>query len=270
MDTPLSQKRLSHLSRSVDGLRVIVTGSASGMGRATAHLFADEGSKVVVTDYNAAGVDQVVDEIAAVYGTSAVVGVHADVSTSAGRHAIVQCCVDSFGGVDALINNAGVALRTSAFASDDVFNEAWDKSLAINLSAHAHLMRLCVPYLEVAPHGGRIVNIASTEGILATAGLMAYTASKHGVIGVTKGFAAELGNHNITVNAVCPGPVRTGMTAGIPEDFKEIYARRKIPRKRYGEPEEVAHMTVNLCMPASQFVNGATIVVDGGMSILHA
>ncbi len=131
-------------------------------------------------------------------------------------------------------------------------------------------MRLCVPYLKQAPHGGRIVNIASTEGILATAGLMAYTASKHGVIGVTKGFAAELGRHNITVNAVCPGPVRTAMTAGIPEDFKEIYAKRKIPRQRYGDPEEVAHMTVNLCMPASQFVNGATIVVDGGMSILHA
>ena len=262
--------RLSQLSRSVAGIRVIVTGSASGMGRATAHVFADEGAKVVVTDYDAAGVKKVVDEIAAVYGAASVVGVHADVSTSAGRQAIVQCCLDAFGSIDALVNNAGVALRSSAFADDDAFTEAWDRSLAVNLSAHAHLMRLCVPYLEKAPHGGRIVNIASTEGILATAGLMAYTASKHGVIGVTKGFAAELGRHNITVNAVCPGPVRTAMTAGIPEDFKEIYAKRKIPRQRYGDPEEVAHMTVNLCMPASQFVNGATIVVDGGMSILHA
>jgi 3-oxoacyl-[acyl-carrier protein] reductase len=262
--------RLSQLSRSVAGVRVIVTGSASGMGRATAHVFADEGAKVVVTDYDAAGVKKVVDEIAAVYGADSVVGVHADVSTSAGRQAIVQCCLDAFGGIDALVNNAGVALRSSAFADDDEFTEAWDRSLAVNLSAHAHLMRLCVPYLKQAPHGGRIVNIASTEGILATAGLMAYTASKHGVIGVTKGFAAELGRHNITVNAVCPGPVRTAMTAGIPEDFKEIYAKRKIPRQRYGDPEEVAHMTVNLCMPASQFVNGATIVVDGGMSILHA
>jgi len=262
--------RLSQLSRSVAGVRVIVTGSASGMGRATAHVFADEGAKVVVTDYDAAGVKKVVDEIAAVYGAASVVGVHADVSTSAGRQAIVQCCLDAFGGIDALVNNAGVALRSSAFADDDEFTEAWDRSLAVNLSAHAHLMRLCVPYLKQAPHGGRIVNIASTEGILATAGLMAYTASKHGVIGVTKGFAAELGRHNITVNAVCPGPVRTAMTAGIPEDFKEIYAKRKIPRQRYGDPEEVAHMTVNLCMTASQFVNGATIVVDGGMSILHA
>ena len=104
---------------------------------------------------------------------------------------------------------------------------------------------------------------------VATAGLAAYAASKAGVVGLTKSFAVELGRHGVTVNCICPGPIRTGMTAGIPDDAKTIYAKRRVPLRRYGEPEEVAQMTLNLCLPASSFVNGAIIPVDGGMSIRH-
>ena len=88
-------------------------------------------------------------------------------------------------------------------------------------------------------------------------------------MGLTKSFAVELGRHGVTVNCICPGPISTGMTSSIPDEAKEVYARRRVPLRRYGVPEEVAHMTLNLCLPASSFVTGAAIAVDGGMSIRH-
>jgi 3-oxoacyl-[acyl-carrier protein] reductase len=121
----------------------------------------------------------------------------------------------------------------------------------------------------VASGEGRVVNIASTESIVATAGLAAYAASKAGVTGLTRSLAVELGRHGVTVNCICPGPIETGMTAPIPDDAKATYARRRVPLRRYGDPEEVAHMTLNLCLPSSSFVNGATIPVDGGMTVRH-
>ena len=166
------------------------------------------------------------------------------------------------------MNNAGVALPTSAFQDEDEFALNWDRTLAVNLSAHAHLVRLALPHL-IAGGRGRIVNIASTEAIVTTAGMAAYAASKAGVVGLTKSLAVELGRHGVTVNCICPGPILTGMTAGISDADKDTYARRRVPLRRYGQPEEVAQMTLNLCLPASSFVNGAVIPVDGGMSIRH-
>ena len=113
---------------------------------------------------------------------------------------------------------------------------------------------------------GRIVNIASTEGLGSTPYNSPYSVSKHGVIGLTRAFAVELGRTGITVNCVCPGPIRTGMTAGIPDDAKDTFARRRVPMRRYGRPEEVAHATVSLVLPAMSFVNGAVLVVDGGLT----
>ena len=178
--------------------------------------------------------------------------------------------MQTWGGVDILINNAGISRISSVHSDIDTFTTNWEDTFEINVTAHAHFIRECLSYLQVAPHGGRVVNIASTEAIVATGGLAAYTAAKHAVIGLTKSFAVELGRHNITVNAICPGPIETGMTQGISEEAKEKYARRKVPLRRYGQPEEVAHMTVSLCMPAASFVDGAALVVDGGMSINHA
>jgi 3-oxoacyl-[acyl-carrier protein] reductase len=172
-------------------------------------------------------------------------------------------------GIDILVNNAGISRISSVHSDDETFNSNWDETLAVNVSAHAHLIRLALPQLLQAPHGGRIVNVASTEAVVATRGLAAYTASKHAVIGLTKSFAVELGRRNITVNAICPGPILTGMTSAIPEESKEKYARRKVPIGRYGDPEEVAQMTLSVCLPAASFLNGASIVVDGGMSINH-
>jgi 3-oxoacyl-[acyl-carrier protein] reductase len=261
--------RLSQLNRSVAGKAVIVTGAASGMGRATAHLFADEGARVVVADLGEERVAKVVAEITAVHGANNVVGVVADVTSDADRRRVVDTCLSQFGVIDVLVNNAGISVGSSVFADDDEFSLAWDNTLAVNVSAQAHFIRLVVPHMRGAEIAGRIINIASTEAIVATPGLAAYTAAKHGVVGLTKSMATQLGRYGITVNAVCPGPINTNMTADIPTDAKAKYAHRKVPLKRYGEPEEVAHMTLNLAMPASSFVNGAVVVVDGGMTIQH-
>jgi 3-oxoacyl-[acyl-carrier protein] reductase len=254
--------RLTKLSRSIAGKVAIVTGAASGMGRATAHLFADEGAKVAVVDLNADGVATVEREITEAGATAA--GWAVDVSDTAALKRLVDEVVARFGGIDILVNNAGVSLP-AAVDSDD-FDAAWTRTIAVNLTAHVQLIRACLPHLK-ANGSGRIVNIASTEGLGATAYISPYTASKHGVIGLTRALAVELGAQGVTVNCVCPGPIHTGMTAPIPDDAKRKFARRRVPLRRYGEPEEVAHATLSLVLPAASYINGAFLVADGGMTI---
>jgi 3-oxoacyl-[acyl-carrier protein] reductase len=260
--------RLTELSRSICGKVAIVTGGASGIGRATAQLFADEGARVVVADLGTDRISAVADEIRAVHGDEAALGVVCDVAVQDQLKALVSSTVEWGAGIDIVVNNAGVSLATSAFQPDDEFESNWARTVEINLTAHARLIRQAVPHLS-ASRAGRIVNIASTEAIVTTAGLSAYAATKAGVVGLTKSFAVELGRHGVTVNCICPGPIDTGMTAEIDAKSKEKYAHRRVPLRRYGSPEEVAHMTLNLCLPSASFVNGAAIPVDGGMSIRH-
>ncbi len=267
----MAQRRLTSLSRSIEDRVAIVTGAASGMGRATAHLFADVGARVVVADIGRPRVDAVVDEIRAVHGDGAALGIDCDVADPARLRSLVDSTLEWAGRLDIIVNNAGVSRVTSALPAvqpDDEFETNWAETLEVNLTAHARLIRIALPHL-IASGGGRVVNIASTESIVATAGLAAYAASKAGVTGLTRSLAVELGRHGVTVNCICPGPIATAMTGSIPQDAKETYARRRVPLRRYGDPEEVAHMTLNLCLPSSSFVNGATISVDGGMTIRH-
>ncbi len=260
--------RLTSLSRSIDGKRALVTGAASGMGRATAHLFADEGARVAVVDLGQDRVDAVVKEIQEAHGEDAAIGVVTDVSDLGQLHKLVDTVVGAFGGLDILVNNAGVALPTNTGQDEDEFLENWERTVAVNQTAHVHLVRLALPHFREAGMG-RVVNIASTESILTTAGMVAYTATKAAVVGITKSFAVELGREGITVNCICPGPIRTGMTASISDEDKNTYARRRVPLRRYGDPEEVAQMTLSMCLPAASFLNGAIVPVDGGMSIRH-
>ena len=260
--------RLTHLSRSIAGKRAIVTGAASGMGRATAHLFADEGARVAVVDLGEDRVGAVVEEIRTVHGPDAAQGWAVDVSDAEQVGHLVAEAAEAFGGLDILVNNAGISCAAGAMTDDAQFDEVWAATLAVNLTAQARMVRAVLPFLAAA-EGGRVVNIASTEGLIATAGITAYTASKHGVIGLTKSLAVELGRTGVTVNCVCPGPITTAMTASIPDEVKEVYARRRVPLRRYGDPEEVAHMTLSLVLPAASFVTGSIVVVDGGMTIRH-
>ena len=172
-------------------------------------------------------------------------------------------CATALGPIDILVNNAGVPAGTT-FDADD-FAEVWDHTFAINLTAQAAMVRACLADL-LREGSGRIVNIASTEALGATPRTAPYTASKHGVVGLTRSLAVELGRRGVTANCICPGPILTGMTAAIPDDAKEQFARRRVPAGRYGRPEEVAHIVLSLVLPASSYLNGAVIPVDGGMT----
>ncbi len=257
--------RLSTLSRSIAGKVALVTGAASGMGRATAHLFADEGAHVAVTDLDTDKVAAVVTEITGAGGSAA--GWVLDVSNAEHRASVVAAIAGRWGGLDILVNNAGIAIERTLDAED--FVAVWARTLDVLLTSQALLIRECLPQL-LASGAGRIVNIASTEGLGATKGISPYTAAKTGVIGLTRSLAVEFGTRGITVNCICPGPIRTGMTAGIPEELKAEFARRRVALKRYAEPEEVAHATLNFVLPASQYITGTHLAVDGGMTIKNA
>jgi 3-oxoacyl-[acyl-carrier protein] reductase len=245
----------------VRGQVVLVTGAASGMGRAIAHLFTDEGARVAVTDRDGAGVEKVVGEIAGADGEAA--GWALDVTDAGAIVRVVDEIVARLGPIDILVNDAGVSIAVEISADD--FEQAWDATMAVNLTAQARLIRACLPHLARGG-AGRIVNIASTEGLGATPFISPYTVSKHGVVGLTRSLACELGPKGVTVNCVCPGPIRTGMTAPIPDDAKERFARRRVPLRRYGDPEEVAHVVLSLALPAASYINGAIVPVDGGLS----
>jgi 3-oxoacyl-[acyl-carrier protein] reductase len=252
------------LSRSVKGLTVLVTGAASGMGRATALVFAAEGANVAVTDLNADATQAVADEIAAAGGSAKAWVL--DVAEPQDITKVVGDVARHFGSLDIVINNAGMSVRMPI--DDEGYDAGWDKALAVMLTAHPRIIRAALPHLRRSKCP-RIVNIASTEALGATATVSAYSAAKGGVTSLTRSLAVELGREGITVNCICPGPIRTGMTAGISDADKETYAKRRVPLRRYGDPEEVAQMTLSMCLPAASFLNGAIVPVDGGMSIRH-
>ncbi len=255
-------QRLSQLSRSIASKVAIVTGAASGMGRATAHLFADEGAHVAVVDQNGEGVKKVTEEISVAGGSAA--GWALDISDATALAKMLAEVVGKFGGLDILINNAGIS-RGAPIDHED-YEAAWARTIEVNLTAQVRLIRLALPHL-LASGAGRIVNIASTEGLGASAFASPYTAAKHGVVGLTRSMAVELGARGITVNCICPGPIHTGMTEGIPASAKTKFARRRVPLRRYGEPEEVAHGTLNFVLPASSYINGVVMPVDGGLRV---
>jgi len=237
----------------VAGRVAVVTGAASGIGRATAALLAEDGASVAALDR--------AEEVPTPERGRAWGGV--DVTDGDQVGTVLDEVRAELGPVDILVNNAGVSLPAAIDGPD--FEASWARTLAVNLTAHATLARACLDDLR-RDGEGRIVNIASSEALGATPFLSAYTASKHGVVGLTRGLAVELGRSGVTVNAVCPGPIHTGMTAVIPEDAKDAFARRRVPAGRYGRPEEVAHAVWALVLPASSYVNGAVLSVDGGLT----
>jgi 3-oxoacyl-[acyl-carrier protein] reductase len=251
--------------RTVAGLVALVTGAGSGMGKATAEVFAADGAHVAVTDVS-------LDTAGPVAGALKAQGLSAeawalDVTDPAAIRRVVAEVAERFGGLDSLINNAGI----SAFAPIDSedYEAVWERGVSVLLTSHQRLIRAALPHLRKSK-APRIVNIASTEALGATSRDSPYAAAKAGVTGLTRALAVELGPDGITVNCICPGPILTGMTARIPDEDKQVFARRRTALRRYGRPEEVAHMTLSLCLPAASYITGATIPVDGGLMARNA
>ncbi len=252
-------------ARSVAGSTVLITGAASGMGRATAEVFAAEGAHVALTDIAAESVREVADDL--VHRGFSAEAWTLDVTDGEAINTVVSAAAERFGGLDIVVNNAGVG----GFAAIDADNYemVWTRALGVMLTAHQRIIRAALPYLRksAAP---RIVNIASTEALGATARDSAYAAAKAGVTGLTRALAVELGREGVTVNCICPGPILTGMTEAIPEADRHTFAKRRTALGRYGRPDEVAHITLSLCLPAASYITGATIAVDGGLMARNA
>lgn len=251
--------------RSIKGSVVLITGAASGMGRATARLFGEEGAHVAVTDVNAEGADAVAGEVLAAGGSARSWAM--DVGDPPSIADVVGAVGQWRDRIDAVINNAGIS-SWAAIDGDD-YDAVWERVMRVNAAAQQRVIHAALPWLKQAPHG-RIINIASTEALGATSGNSAYAASKAAVTGLTRALALELGKTGITVNCICPGPIDTGMTAKVPAADKATYARRRTALRRYGQPEEVAHMTWSLCLPGASYITGVAIPVDGGLMARNA
>lgn len=253
------------LSRSLQGSIVHVTGAGSGMGRATAEIFAAEGAHVAATDFRGETAEATAEAIRAAGGSARAWAL--DVSDGDRVRRVTTEIASHFGGLDILVNNAGVSAFSPIDSPD--YDAAWAKSLAVLLTAHQLTIRAALPWLRKSK-APRIVNIASTEALGATSRDSPYAAAKAGVTGLTRALAVELGKEGITVNCICPGPILTGMTDRIPDADRTTYARRRTALGRYGDPAEVGHMTVSLCLPAASFITGVTIPVDGGLMARNA
>lgn len=252
-------------ARSLQGRRALITGAAGGMGQATARVLAAIGAQVAAIDIDGARAEATAQQIRTEGGQAQAWAL--DVADAAAVARVVDEVAAALGGLDILVNNAGISTYKPIAEAD--YPQAWQRALAVMLTGPQQMVRAALPHLRKSD-AARIVNIASTEALGATAGHSAYSAAKAGITGLTRSLAVELGRERITVNCICPGPIRTPMTAAIAEEHKTIFAKRRTALLRYGEPEEVAQITASLCLPAASYVTGAVIPVDGGLMARNA
>ena len=239
----------------LSGKGAIVTGAASGIGRASAELFAAEGAAVLAVDRSAPSLE---------FSQPSITPFEADVAADDAPARIVGAALAAFGRLDVLYNNAGIGASVLA---QEMSDEAWDRIQSVDLRAVFRLTREAIPHLIASP-AGRIISTASVMAEHTDYGLSAYCAAKAGVVGLTRTLALELGKHGVTANAILPGAIRTGMTAQNFADPKiaDIWARKSVLR-RLGEPIDVARLALFLASDDSAFVTGQAIAADGGLTL---
>ena len=245
----------------------IITGAAGGIGREAALRFAAEGAAIVAVDLPGEALDETAQLVRAAGGRC--IAVAADVTDEAQVAAYVAATVAEFGGVDALLNNAGIEGPVAALTDTTV--DGFDRVIAVNVRGVFLGMKHAAPAI-IARGGGAIVNVSSVAGLGGTPGIVAYGASKHAVIGMTKTAAMEFAPAKVRVNAICPSPVETRMMRALeagmnPDDPEAVHAMMamSIPLGRYGEPSDIAALMAFLCSDDSSFLTGAAIPIDGGM-----
>jgi len=241
----------------LEGKIVVVTGAAQGIGRQIALEFSKNKATVVILDLNEEGLKDAQSEIAK-HSECAYYTVN--VTESSQIEEVINKIIDKFAKIDILINNAGITKDNLALRLSE---SDWDKVIAVNLKGAFMCSKLCAKHM-VKQRSGKIVNISSIIGIIGNAGQSNYSASKAGLIGLTKSFAKELGTRNICVNAVAPGYIQTKMTDILPDKVKEEMLKR-IPLNRFGSPGDVARAVLFLASDAADYITGQVLVVDGGM-----
>jgi NAD(P)-dependent dehydrogenase (short-subunit alcohol dehydrogenase family) len=241
---------------------VLVSGAASGIGRATALAFAAEGARVTVIDRSDKDGEATAKAIRDAGGDA--IFLKADVSKAADCRAMVEAAVKAHGGLDAAFNNAGI--ERHGYATADVEEAAWNEVIAVNLTGVFLAMKYEIPAM-LRNGGGAIVNTSSVGGVVGNPGLSAYCASKHGVIGLTKVAALEYITQGIRINAVCPGGTATPMLKNwFQEPGVEDHVKALHPIGRWADPSEIAKAVLFLCSPDASYMAGHALVVDGAMT----
>jgi NAD(P)-dependent dehydrogenase (short-subunit alcohol dehydrogenase family) len=247
------------MAQGLGGKVALVTGGASGIGRSTAMAFSRKGAKVVVADINSEGGKKTIHLIKEKSGNA--IFVKCDVSKAKDVEAMVKKTVNNYGRLDYAFNNAGVAVMKSTV---DCTEEEWNHIMDVNLKGVWLCMKYEIPQMLKQGYGA-IVNTSSLSGLIGQQGHSPYTASKHGVIGLTKVAALDCAKAGIRVNAVCPGGIPTPMLEPVLADPKiKDFILKALPIGRLGRPEEIAEAVLWLCSEAASFVTGVALPVDGG------
>ena len=241
------------------GKVILVTGGAAGIGKAIATVFAERGARVALADLSPA-----VSEAAARLPGKGHFSIVADISVASEPARVVAAVVKGLGGIDVLVNNAGVVLLESA---DKLTDEMWDRTIAVNLSAPFRMARAAFPALRKSG-SGRIINIASQAAVIALEKHVAYCSSKAGVLGLTQVLAAEWAQYGISVSAISPTVVETELGRRAWSGEVGVAMKKKIPTGRFAQPEEIAIAALYLASGASGMITGANLIVDGGYTIV--
>lgn len=248
----------------LEGKVAVITGAGSGMGRAMAELFASEGAKIVAADWNQDSLDETVKLVTAAGGT--ITGVQGNVADQAQAESIVDKAVTAYGKIDVLCNNAGVMDNNQGVG--DVTNEMWDRVLGINLNGPMYITRKAMPVL-LADGGGSIINTASVAGVGGGAAGLAYTVSKHGIVGLTKQTAFRYAQEGVRCNAIAAGAVETNIMASVDPNKMDPAGSARCNTYYAAIPgqlkaTDIAHLALFLASDESKMINGAIIPADAG------